>query len=98
MKGRDLHHKLKIYLRFFSPRFLRWLTNFWMPLGRRVVVIGGEIQGCQVAEFLVKRGRKVTIVDQSQEIGNGLETLVKPNLLNWLSEKGHPALTMDPIM
>ena len=88
VKGRDLHHKLKIYLRFFSPRFLRWLTNFWMPLGRRVVVIGGEIQGCQVAEFLVKRGRKVTIVDQSQEIGNGLETLVKPNLLNWLSEKG----------
>jgi hypothetical protein len=25
---------------------LRWLTKFWMPLGKRVVIIGGAIQGC----------------------------------------------------
>ena len=42
--------------------------------------MGGNIQGCQTAEFLVKRGRKVTIVDTAKEIGDGLlEIFVKPS-------------------
>ncbi len=85
----ELHGRLKTFLRFFSPVALRWLTRFWMPLGKRVVVVGGGVHGCQVAEFLVKRGRKVVIVDTAPEIGQGLlETLLKPYLLNWLVEKG----------
>jgi 2,4-dienoyl-CoA reductase (NADPH2) len=84
-----LHRRLKGFLRFFSPKVLRWLTNFWMPLGKKVVIMGGNIQGCQTAEFLVKRGRKVTIVDTAPEIGEGLlETYVKPHLLDWLEVKG----------
>jgi 2,4-dienoyl-CoA reductase (NADPH2) len=84
-----LHRRLKGFLRFFSPKVLRWLTNFWMPLGKKVVIMGGNIQGCQTAEFLVKRGRKVTIVDTAKEIGEGLlETYVKPHLLDWLEVKG----------
>jgi NADPH-dependent 2,4-dienoyl-CoA reductase/sulfur reductase-like enzyme len=65
-----------------------------MPLGKRVVIMGGGVQGCQVAEFLIKRGRKVTIIDTAKEIGNGLlETLVKPHLLMWLAEKGVTMVT-----
>jgi 2,4-dienoyl-CoA reductase (NADPH2) len=87
--SRELHRRLKFYLRFFSPRFLTLLTKFWMPLGKRVVIMGGGVQGCQTAEFLVKRGRKVTIVDTAKDIGEGLlETLVKPHLLMWLADKG----------
>ena len=87
--GKVLHRRLKGFLRFFGPRFLRWLTKFWMPVGKRVVIIGGSIQGCQTAEFLVERGRRVTIVDTAEEIGNGLlETFIKPHLLNWLDIKG----------
>ena len=84
-----LHQRLKGFLRFLSPRVLRWLTNFWMPIGKTVVIMGGNIQGCQTAEFLVKRGRNVTIVDTAQEIGEGLlGALVKPHLLDWLDKKG----------
>jgi 2,4-dienoyl-CoA reductase (NADPH2) len=87
--SRALHQRLKGFLRFFSPRVLRWLTKFWMPVGKKVVIMGGNIQGCQTAEFLVKRGRKVTIVDTAKEIGDGLlEVFVKPHLLIWLDEKG----------
>jgi len=87
--SRALHQKLKGFLRFFSPRVLRWLTNFWIPIGKKVVIMGGNIQGCQMAEFLVKRGRKVTIIDTAEEIGDGLlEAFIKPHLLNWLDEKG----------
>jgi 2,4-dienoyl-CoA reductase (NADPH2) len=87
--SRALHRRLKGFLRFFNPRVLRWLTNFWMPIGKKVVIMGGNIQGCQTAEFLVKRGRKVTMVDTAEEIGEGLlEAFVKPHLLNWLDGKG----------
>jgi 2,4-dienoyl-CoA reductase (NADPH2) len=87
--SRDLHRMLKGYMGFFGPRLLRWLTRFWMPLGKRVVILGGGIHGCQTAEFLVRRGRQVTIVDTAEEMGEGLlETFVKPHLLNWLDEKG----------
>jgi 2,4-dienoyl-CoA reductase (NADPH2) len=84
-----LHRQLKSYMTFLSPRFLRPLTKVWMPIGKRVIIIGGNIQGCQTAYFLVKRGRVVTIVDTADEIGAGLlETFVKAHLLNWLDEKG----------
>jgi len=38
---------------------------------------------------LVKRGRKVIIVDEGDEIGKGLpEILIKPRLIDWLEGKG----------
>ena len=84
-----LHGRVKGFLRLFSPRVLRWLTKFYLPVGKRVVIMGGNIQGCQTAEFLVRRGRKVTIVDTAQEIGDGLlGVFVKPHLLDWLDRKG----------
>jgi 2,4-dienoyl-CoA reductase (NADPH2) len=89
-----LHRQLKGYLRLIPPRLLRSLTKVWMPIGKRVVIVGGNIQGCQTAEFLVRRGRKVTIVDTAEEIGEGLlETYIKPHLLDWLDAKG---VTMLP--
>ncbi len=84
----DLQHSLRIYLRFLGPRVLRWLTRFWMPVGKRVVVIGGAIQGCQLAEFLVKRGRKVTIVDTAEALGEGLVPERKNRLFAWFRKKG----------
>lgn len=94
LTSKDLHSSLRWYLRFFSPRFLHWLTNIWLPVGKTVVVIGGNIQGCQVAEFLIKRGKKVTIVESSEKIGEGLlEILVKPHLLQWLEEKAEAIIT-----
>ena len=89
----NLHNKLKIYLRFLGPKALRWLTRFWMPIGKNVVVIGGGIQGCQLAAFLVKRSRKVTILDTARELGEGLVPAVKSPLLRWLAKKGVTMMT-----
>jgi pyruvate/2-oxoglutarate dehydrogenase complex dihydrolipoamide dehydrogenase (E3) component len=65
----------------------------WMPLGKSVVVIGGAIQGCELAEFLVKRGRHVTIVDTAEELGSGMGAVNKLCLFGWLSEKGASMIT-----
>ncbi|HJX03714.1 MAG TPA: FAD-dependent oxidoreductase, partial [Dehalococcoidia bacterium] len=94
LTGQALHRQLKRYLKFFSPKILRWLTNIWMPAGKRVVVMGGNIHGCQVAEFMLKRGRQVTIVETGDTIGEELVVaVVKPLLLGWLREKGVQMLT-----
>ena len=58
VKNTDLHRMLEFFIKFFGPKYLRMLTRLWMPLGKKVVIIGGSIQGCELAEFLVKRGRE----------------------------------------
>jgi pyruvate/2-oxoglutarate dehydrogenase complex dihydrolipoamide dehydrogenase (E3) component len=59
-----------------------------MPLGKRVVIIGGALQGCQLAEFLAKRGRKITIVDTAENMGEGLLTDDPWRLFRWFEQKG----------
>lgn len=88
VNGADLHKLLKRLLRFFGPYTLRALTKLWMPLGKKVVVIGGAIQGCELAEFLVKRGRQVTIVDTAEMLGEGMIDAFLGNLMLWFKKKG----------
>jgi pyruvate/2-oxoglutarate dehydrogenase complex dihydrolipoamide dehydrogenase (E3) component len=52
------------------------------------VIIGGAIQGCQLGEFLVKRGRKVTIVDAEPELGKWMYPERKTRLFYWFDKKG----------
>ena len=88
VKNADLHKMLKFFIKFFGPKYLRMLTKLWMPLGKRVVIIGGGINGCELAEFLVKRGRKVTIVDEAEELGEGMIKHLKHQLFFWFRKKG----------
>ena len=59
-----------------------------MPIGKRVVIIGGDIQGVELAEFLVKSGRKVTVVDTAEAMGAGLTEWHKVHLSEWLASRG----------
>jgi 2,4-dienoyl-CoA reductase (NADPH2) len=75
-------------LRVLGPKAIERLTKWWMPIGKRVVIIGGALAGCQLAEFLVKRGRKVTIVDTAKKLGEGLLSNDPTRLFKWLDQKG----------
>lgn len=88
VSGAALHKRLKLATRFVSPYTVRSLTRFYMPLGKNVVVIGGALQGCELAEFLVKRGRNVTIVEQAAMLGDGMIDAVLGNLMTWFGKKG----------
>ena len=84
-----LHRQLKVLLKVFDSYQLNRLTRIWMPVGKRVLIIGSGIQACELAEFLVKRKRAVTIVDRQEMPGVDIvpdET--KDSLLNWLVKKG----------
>ena len=84
----ELHRKLKSYLRFLRPEILRKLTGLYMPIGKKVVIIGSGIQGCELGEFLTKRGRKVTIVDESNMPGEGMVDALMSHLFIWFKKKG----------
>lgn len=51
-----------------TPARLRWLSSIWMPLGKRVVIIGSDLAAIELAEFLAKRGRRVHVVDSAKKI------------------------------
>jgi 2,4-dienoyl-CoA reductase (NADPH2) len=84
----ELHRKLKFYLRFIGPKTLRWLTRFYLPVGKRVVIIGGSLHGCELGEFLTKHGRRVTIVEKSVTLGQGMVDVIQAYLFDWFRRKG----------
>jgi 2,4-dienoyl-CoA reductase (NADPH2) len=84
----ELHRRAKTPLKLFGPRFLRWLTRFYLPVGKRVVVMGGLMEGCETAEFLVKRGRKVTMLETSDRLATGIPEGYIERIIPWLEEKG----------
>ena len=48
---------------------IRSLSKSWMPVGKRVVVIGGGLVGLELAEFLAERGRQVTVLEEGPHVG-----------------------------
>jgi 2,4-dienoyl-CoA reductase (NADPH2) len=88
-----LHKQLQSYLKFLGPKMLDKLTRLWMPLGKKVTIIGGDIIGCELAEFLAKRGRTVNIVHAGEELGEGMTRDDFLRLLPWLEKKGAATYT-----
>lgn len=54
--------------RLVSPKAVRFATRAWMPMGRRVAIIGGDLVALELAEFLAKRGRFVSILESGKAI------------------------------
>lgn len=68
--------------------FVRTATKAWMPLGEHVVIIGGELVGIELAEFLHERGRKVTVIEPAPRLGKGLLLVRRMRILAELREHG----------
>ena len=67
---------------------VRKATHAWMPLGKRVVIIGGELVGIELAEFLQERGRAVTVIEEAPRLGKGLTLVRRMRILSELAEHG----------
>ena len=91
--GAKLHGQIKFYSRLFGPKTMAGLTKIWMPIGKRVAVIGGTIHGCELAEFLIKRGRKVTIIHSGTEIGEGMTGDDQFQFMRWIAGKDASIIT-----
>jgi 2,4-dienoyl-CoA reductase-like NADH-dependent reductase (Old Yellow Enzyme family)/thioredoxin reductase len=56
--------------------------------GDSVAIIGGELVGCETAEFLAAEGKKVTVLRRSQEMALKVGPSLRNFLLSRLTEKG----------
>ncbi len=52
-----------------SPARLRKASRAFMPIGSKVVLIGGGLVGLELAEFLAERGRKVVVLEAGPQFG-----------------------------
>lgn len=75
----DLYRRMKDDLDLIEPGIMRWMSPYWESVGKRVVIIGGTIEGVGLAEFLVERCRKVTLVDENAIWGD-IPLLRSPSL------------------
>lgn len=67
---------------------VRKATHAWMPIGSHVAIIGGELVGLELAEFLSERGRKVSVIEAAPRLGKGLQLVRRMRLLSELAEHG----------
>jgi pyruvate/2-oxoglutarate dehydrogenase complex dihydrolipoamide dehydrogenase (E3) component len=56
--------------------------------GQKVAVIGGGLVGCEIAELLSQKGKKVTIIEMLDEIGSDIGPTNKRAVLHYLQNAG----------
>lgn len=54
--------------RLLRPAAVRLASRAWMPVGRRVAIVGGDLVALELAEFLAGRGRLVSILESGKDI------------------------------
>jgi 2,4-dienoyl-CoA reductase (NADPH2) len=52
-----------------SPGRLREASRAFMPVGSKVVIVGGGLVGLELAEFLAERGREVVVLEEGPKFG-----------------------------
>jgi 2,4-dienoyl-CoA reductase-like NADH-dependent reductase (Old Yellow Enzyme family)/NADPH-dependent 2,4-dienoyl-CoA reductase/sulfur reductase-like enzyme len=67
---------------------LRLLSKIWMPLSKRVVLIGGGLVGLELAEYLHERGRDITVIEPSPNLGAELSIVRRARIIHELRENG----------
>ncbi len=76
-----------------NGRLVRLFSKIWLPLGQRIVIIGGELVGLELAEYLAERGRQITVIDAPSRAGKGLYLVRRLRLLDELAQLGVGLLT-----
>ena len=71
-----------------SKEALQNLSRVWMPLGKKVAIVGGGLVGLELAEFLVDRGREVTLLEAGPSFGAELAIVRRWRVLHDLREHG----------
>lgn len=72
---------------------LRFLSKIWMPIAKNIIVIGGDLVGLELAEFLVERGRTVTVLEPSGSLGPNLSIVRRSRVVHMLKEHKVDLLT-----
>jgi 2,4-dienoyl-CoA reductase (NADPH2) len=68
--------------------WVRQLSKLWMPLNKNIVIIGAGLVGIEIAEFLTERGRKVTVLEPTSNLGPELSFVRRNRVIRHLQHDG----------
>ena len=71
-----------------SQQAMKSLSKLWMPLGKQVVIVGGGLVGLELAEFLIARGREVTVLEEGDKPGPELSIVRRWSVLDAVESHG----------
>lgn len=71
-----------------DPGQVARLSERYMPIGDDVVVIGGGLVGAELAEFLLERGRNVTVLEEGEKFALEMAHPRRWRVLNDLRDHG----------
>jgi 2,4-dienoyl-CoA reductase (NADPH2) len=59
-----------------------------MPFSKKIVIIGGDLVGLELAEFLAERGRSLVILEPGPSVGENLSIVRRSRVVHMLKEYG----------
>jgi len=71
-----------------KPSQVRWLTKLWLPVGMNVAIIGGDLVSVELAELLLERGRKVTLLTEQPDIAAEMYIPARWRVMKYLRKSG----------
>jgi 2,4-dienoyl-CoA reductase (NADPH2) len=83
---------------YYNPDTLRKLMKGNFPFKKNVLVIGGNYPGCELAECLGYLGKKVTIIEESERMGNDIGIMHRWVFMRHLKETGVRQLTNTKLL
>jgi len=86
----EMKSKAQEFVRLFGPKHMGNLSKLFLPTGKKVVVVGGDLAGMEAVEFLTKRGKEVTLVESDEQIGKGALIHWMIRYMPWLQARGIP--------
>lgn len=78
----------KLPLKFFSPEFINKMSKHFMPIGKKIVVIGAGAEGAQCATFMAHCGKDVVLLSEDEDVGGLVPVPYKVRLEPWFEENG----------
>lgn len=81
-----------------GPERVRSLSKRWLPLGRRIVIVGGGLVGLELAEFLAERKRMVTVIEEGPFLGAEMAHPRRARILHELERLGVTVLAQTALV
>jgi NADPH-dependent 2,4-dienoyl-CoA reductase/sulfur reductase-like enzyme len=71
-----------------DPSKLRRASKIYMPVGKRVAIIGGGLVGAELAEFMAERGREVSVFEEGPVLAKEMSHPRRWRVLHDLRDAG----------
>ncbi|MCK9265145.1 MAG: NAD(P)/FAD-dependent oxidoreductase, partial [Deltaproteobacteria bacterium] len=89
----QLKNQSKTLLKYMGPKVMSFLTKFFLPIGQKVIVLGGDLKGAESAEFFIKRGKEVVVLEEGEQLWNGMNLHLQLAWCPWIAARKVPIYT-----